>query len=276
MDMLPLVRKSYDEPLETFSTNILGTANLLESVRDTPSVQSCIIMTSDKAYENKEWDYAYRENDSMGGHDPYSASKGAAELIVSSYRRSFFNKTNSPGIASIRAGNVIGGGDWSEDRLIPDCIRSLQSNKKIILRNPNSIRPWQYVLESLSGLLLIGSKLSKNSKRFGRAWNIGPVNISDASVKFIAEKIIKKWGHGTIKIKRNHLHEAKSLQLDSSNIVNMLKWRPIYSIEETIDETVNWYLHFNKNKKSIFDYTISQINNYVTKANKSKNVWIST
>ena len=133
-----LVRKSYELPLETFTTNVIGTANLLDSIRDVPSVKSCIVMTSDKAYENKEWDYAYRENDPMGGHDPYSASKGAAELIVSSYRRSFYNKKNSPGIASVRAGNVIGGGDWSQDRLIPDCIRSLQLNKKITLRNPKS------------------------------------------------------------------------------------------------------------------------------------------
>ena len=270
----PLVRKSYEIPLETFSTNILGTANLLESVRDVSSVKACLIMTSDKAYENKEWDYAYRENDPMGGHDPYSASKGAAELIVSSYRKSFYNQKNSSGIASIRAGNVIGGGDWAQDRLIPDCIRSLLSNKKIILRNPKSVRPWQYVLEPLSGLLLIGSKLTKNSKQLGRAWNIGPMTTSDVSVQSVAKKIIKKWGSGTINLKRTNLHEAKSLRLDSSNIANILKWRPTYSIEESIDETVNWYLHYNENKKTIRDYTISQIGNYVSKANKSKNVWV--
>jgi CDP-glucose 4,6-dehydratase len=269
-----LVRKSYESPLETFSTNVLGTANLLESVRNISSVKSCLIMTSDKAYENKEWDYAYRENDPMGGHDPYSASKGASELIVSSYRRSFYNKKNSPGIASIRAGNVIGGGDWSEDRLIPDCIRSLQLNKKITLRNPKSIRPWQYVLESLSGLLLIGSKLAQNSQRYEGAWNIGPTT-SDVSVKTIAEKIIKKWGSGSINIKKNSLHEAKFLRLDSSKITNMLKWKPTYSIEESMDETVDWYLAYENNKKSIHDYTVSQIENYVSKANKSNSIWFT-
>jgi len=267
-----LVRKSYETPLETFSTNVLGTANLLESVRNVSSVKSCLVMTSDKAYENKELDYAYRENDPMGGHDPYSASKGASELIVSSYRRSFYNKKNSPGIASIRSGNVIGGGDWSRDRLIPDCIRSLLSNKKIILRNPKSIRPWQYVLESLSGLLLIGSKLAQNSQRFGGAWNIGPVT-SDVSVKSITEKIIKKWGNGTITIKKNSLHEAKHLRLDSSKITNMLKWKPTYSIEESMNETIDWYLMYKNNKKLLHDYTVSQIENYVTTANKSNSIW---
>jgi CDP-glucose 4,6-dehydratase len=266
-----LVRKSYENPLDTFSTNVIGTANLLESMRNVSSVKSCVIMTSDKAYENKEWDYAYRENDSMGGHDPYSASKGAAELIVSSFRRSFFNQKTSPGIASIRAGNVIGGGDWSKDRLVPDCIRALQLNKKITLRNPKSVRPWQFVLESLSGLLLVGSKLTKNPTKFGKAWNVGPIN-SDISVKDVVKKIIKKWGYGTINFKKNTLHEAKSLRLDSSNITNMLKWTPTYSFDESIDETINWYLHFN-NKKLIYDYTVSQIENYVSKANTSKNVW---
>lgn len=268
-----LVRKSYENPIETFSTNILGTANLLESIRDVPSVKACLVMTSDKAYENKEWNYAYRENDPMGGHDPYSASKGAAELVVSSYRRSFFNQKNSPGIASIRAGNVIGGGDWAKDRIIPDCIRSILSNKKIILRNPKAVRPWQYVLESLSGLLLVGSKLVKDSQKFGEAWNIGPMTISDVSVRDLTEKIIKKWGSGSIGIKRNYLHEAKYLRLDSSKISNILKWKSTYSIEESIDETVNWYLNYKKNKRTIYDYTVSQIENYVSKANKSKNVW---
>lgn len=270
-----LVKKSYENPLETFTTNVIGTANLLESIRDVSSVKACLVMTSDKAYENKEWDYAYRENDPMGGHDPYSASKGAAELVVSSYRRSFFNQKNSPGIASIRAGNVIGGGDWSKDRLVPDCIRSILSNKKIILRNPQSVRPWQYVLESLSGLLLIGSNLAKNPQKFGNAWNIGPMTTSDVSVKDLTEKIIKKWGNGTISITKNYLHEAKYLRLDSSKISNILKWKPTYSIEESIDETVNWYLEYKKNKKIVRDYSISQIENYISKASKSKNAWIS-
>ena len=269
-----LVRKSYENPIETFSTNIIGTVNLLESIRDVSSVKACLIMSSDKAYENKEWNYAYRENDPMGGHDPYSASKGAVELVVSSYRRSFFNQKNSPGIASIRAGNVIGGGDWAKYRIVPDCIRSILSNKKIILRNPKAVRPWQYVLESLSGLLLVGSKLDKNSQRFGEAWNIGSMT-NDVSVKDLTEKIIKKLGSGTITIKRNHLHEAKYLRLDSSKISNILKWKPTYSFEESIDETVNWYLNYKKNKRTIYDYTISQIENYVSKANKSKNVWAS-
>jgi CDP-glucose 4,6-dehydratase len=268
-----LVKTSYYEPIETFTTNIIGTANVLESIRDVPSIKSCLIMTSDKAYENKEKDHAYNENDPMGGYDPYSASKGAAEIIVSSYRRSFFNQKNSPGIATIRAGNVIGGGDWAENRIIPDCIRSLSNNKKIILRNPQAIRPWQYVLESLSGLLLIGSKISKEPKKFGEAWNIGPDTIKTISVKSLVNKIIKKMGKGVIDIKKENIHESQLLQLDSSKIFNKLKWKPTYSIDESIDETIEWYLEYDKNKKNIQKFTILQLEKYVKKAQKNNSVW---
>ena len=268
-----LVKKSYKEPLETLTTNIIGTANLLESIRDIPTIKNCLIMTSDKAYENKEWNRAYREDDSMGGFDPYSASKGAAELIVSSYRRSFFNQKNDPGIATIRAGNVIGGGDWAKDRLIPDCIRALLSNEKIILRNPHATRPWQYVLESLSGLLLIGSKLSKNRKKFSGGWNVGPTISKNISVQEIAKKITSKWGKGSIQIKKQDHHEANNLKLDSTKILSLLKWKSTFSIEQSINETLDWYFYYSKNKKNITDFTISQIENYVKNSKQMKISW---
>jgi len=251
----------------------MGTVNLLESIRDVPSIKACLIMTSDKAYENKERNYAYRENDSMGGHDPYSASKGASELVISSYRRSFFNQKNSPGIATIRAGNVIGGGDWAKYRIIPDCIRSLSNNKKIILRNPQAVRPWQYVLESLSGLLLIGTKLVNNTKKYGEAWNVGPYTSNGVSVKSLVGKIVKKWGSGTISIKKQDLHEAQFLRLDSSKIFNMLKWEPTYSIKESIDETIDWYLRYNEDKRKMHDFTISQLEKYISKARQLNKIW---
>jgi CDP-glucose 4,6-dehydratase len=268
-----LVRESYEKPIETLTTNIIGTANVLESVKEISTVKNCLIMTSDKAYENKEQNYAYKENDSMGGYDPYSASKGAAELITSSYRRSFFNQKNSPGIATIRSGNVIGGGDWAKDRIIPDCIRSLLSDKKIILRNPRAIRPWQYVLESLSGLLLIGSKLYMNPQKFGTAWNIGPLTFGDTSVKDIANKIVKKWGVGKITIKKHNLHEAKNLKLNVTKISTLLKWKPAYSINKSVDETIEWYLNYNENKRHVSDFTISQLENYITTSKQMKICW---
>jgi len=269
-----LVVPSYQNPLETFSTNIIGTANLLESIRDIPSIKSCLIMTSDKAYENKELNYAYTENNPMGGIDPYSASKGATELIVSSYKKSFFNEKNSPGIATIRAGNVIGGGDWANYRLIPDSIKSLISNKNIILRNPQSIRPWQHVLESLSGFLLVGSKLAKNSKKFSGPWNVGPSPKNILSVESVVKKIIHQWGNGRIIIKKNNLHEAKLLKLDSSKISNLMKWKPTYSFDDSIEKTVDWYLRYYENKKTIQNFTILQIEDYVKQAQKIKNTWI--
>ena len=269
-----LVVPSYQNPIETFSTNIMGTVNLLESIRYTPSIKSCLIMTSDKAYENKELNYAYVENDPMGGNDPYSASKGATELVVSSYKKSFFNKKNSPGIATIRAGNVIGGGDWANYRLIPDCFKALTSNKNIILRNPQSIRPWQHVLESLSGFLLIGSKLDKNSKKFSDAWNVGPSPKNILSVESVVKKIIHQWGSGKIIIKKNNLDEAKLLKLDSSKIFNLMKWKPTYSYDDSIEKTVDWYLRYHKNKKNIQNFTILQIKDYVKQAQKTKNGWV--
>ena len=269
-----LVVPSYQNPIETFSTNIIGTANILESIRNIPSIKSCLIMTSDKAYENKELNYAYTENNPMGGSDPYSASKGAAELVISSYKKSFFNEKNSPGIATIRAGNVIGGGDWADYRLIPDCIKALQLKKNIILRNPQSIRPWQHVLESLSGFLLIGSKLDKNSKKFSGPWNVGPSPKNTLSVESIVKKIIHQWGTGKIITEKNNLHEAKLLKLDSSKIFNLMKWKPTYSYDESIEKTVDWYLRYHKNKKTIQHFTILQIEDYVKQAQKIKNGWI--
>ena len=270
----PLVVPSYQDPIETFSTNIIGTANLLESIRDIPSIKSCLIMTSDKVYENKELNSPYIENDPMGGTDPYSASKGATELVVSSYMKSFFNEKNSPGIATIRSGNVIGGGDWADYRLIPDSIRSLISNKNIILRNPNSIRPWQHVLESLSGFLLVGSKINKNSNKFGGPWNVGPSPKNSLSVESVVKKIIQQWGNGKIIIKKNNFHEAKLLKLNSNKIFNLMKWKPTYSFNQSIEKTVDWYLKYYENKNIIQNFTVNQIEDYVKQAQKSKNGWV--
>ena len=190
----PIVRKSYEDPIDTYSTNVMGTINILESARACPSLKSIVIVTSDKCYENKETQNPYKENEPMGGHDPYSSSKGCCELLINSYRRSFFNDNNSSGLASVRAGNVVGGGDWSKDRLIPDILKSFKKNESVIIRNPSAIRPWQHVLDCLSGYLILTEKLYFNNEKFSGAWNFGP-NINDCKpVEWIVEKMISVSG----------------------------------------------------------------------------------
>ena len=238
----PLVRRSYSDPLETWSTNVMGTANLLEACRQQPSVRSIIVVTSDKCYENKEWAKGYREIDRLGGHDPYSASKASSELVVASYRKAFFNTPNSPLIASVRAGNVIGGGDWSEDRLIPDIVRAITDNKTLEIRSPNATRPWQHVLESLSGYLSLGQKMLEGKQDFAQAWNFGPNQDGNRTISDILLCMKNEWPAINWKIIQSpQPHEANLLYLDSSKAHQQLEWKPVWSIDESIKETVAWY-----------------------------------
>jgi CDP-glucose 4,6-dehydratase len=267
----PLVRFSYAEPKLTYETNIMGTINVLEAVRKTSSVKVCIIITTDKCYENKEWIYGYREIDPMGGYDPYSSSKACAELVVSAYKNSFFNpkdygNIHNVALSSVRAGNVIGGGDWAEDRLIPDCVKTLSQNKIINIRNPQATRPWQYVLEPLNGYLLLGSKMYKVGKRYSSAWNFSPNDNDIITVEEIVKSVIINWGNGDYKIgTSNQPHEAAFLKLDTSKARAFLKWKPVYNIYETIKRTINWYKYFYNGveKDKLYKITVNEIWDYI-------------
>lgn len=238
----PLVRLSYERPVETFATNVVGTANILEAARKTDSVRVCQVITTDKCYENRETGHAYREEDRLGGRDPYSSSKACAELVVSSYRESFFEGKAS--ISSARAGNVIGGGDWALDRLIPDCVRALKMGQSPVIRNPRSVRPWQHVLEPLSGYLRLAELQRAEPKRYGEAWNFGP-SVEDAlPAEKVARAALEAWGGGqpiTIKESPGAPHEAGLLKLDSAKARERLGWRPVWRVEEAIEKTIAWY-----------------------------------
>jgi CDP-glucose 4,6-dehydratase len=270
-----LVRLSYDNPVQTFETNIMGTVNLLEAVRKCKSVRVCTVITSDKCYENKEWVYAYRENDALGGYDPYSSSKAGTELIVGSYRKSFFSpdKISDHGVAlaTVRAGNVIGGGDWSSDRIVPDAVRALADNKIITIRNPRAVRPWQHVLESLSGYLWLAALMWDHGAKYSSAWNFGPNNIDNLTVGQLVDGIVEKWGIGewTDASVNNIIqpHEANILRLDCTKAQSLLGWSPVYGINEAINATVNWYRNYYIGLSSnIYDITLAQIQTYVEKA----------
>ncbi|MCM1451583.1 MAG: CDP-glucose 4,6-dehydratase [Clostridium sp.] len=246
----PLVRLSYEIPVETYWTNVMGTINILEAIRSTDSVKVGVMITTDKCYENKEQIWGYRENEPMGGYDPYSSSKGAAEIAISSWRRSFFNpekfSQHGKSIASVRAGNVIGGGDWSLDRIIPDCIRSLEGNRPIEIRSPQSIRPWQHVLEPLSGYMLLAKKMWYAPTEFCEGWNFGPNLESISTVWQVAEKVIKCYGSGSLRDVSDPtaLHEANLLMLDVSKAKFRLGWEPSLDIDQTISMTVEWYTRY--------------------------------
>lgn len=273
-----LVRDSYDNPLETMETNIMGTVNILESIRNLDSTKISIIMTSDKSYENSLNTKPHKETDPMGGFDPYSASKGASELVVSSYRNSFFNEKSSlKKISTIRAGNVLGGGDWAKDRLIPDSINALSTKQKLIIRNPNSIRPWQFVLEPLSGILWLISKMDSNPTKFNQAWNFGPDKKNHVTVKDITKKIVKNWKTVSsityLTPNSRQPHESECLKLDTSKAKSYLKWRTVYDIDQTIDETINWYKSYYEKSSSLYDLSSEQIINYIKNAQKMKLLW---
>lgn len=258
-----IVSKSYSDPKNTFDTNIGGSVNILEAVRECDSVRALVFITSDKCYENVEWIWGYRENDRLGGHDPYSASKAAAEIVFSSYNRSFFASRQGFGAASARAGNVIGGGDWALDRIVPDCIRSLHEDKPIVIRNPASTRPWQHVLEPLSGYLTLASNLLRDPGLYSGAWNFGPHLDQARSVLDLTEKVIEFFGKGSITMPsvRASNHEAKMLRLNCDKAFQLLKWKPRWDFERTVSETVDWYKHVlgggeaqEISRKQILDY----------------------
>lgn len=239
----PLVLLSYKDPVGTFATNLMGVVNFFEAIRHTPSVQAAVNITSDKCYDNKEWVWGYRENDPMGGLDPYSASKGAAELITSSYIHSYFSSEGSCSVASARAGNVIGGGDWAADRIVPDFFKAKAKDQKVFIRNPHATRPWQHVLEPLSGYLNLGEALYTKGKGFSGGWNFGPEDTSNYSVKDLIDKmlLINSSGGYTIPEIETKLHEAVLLKLDISKAVNILKWRPVLGFDQTVEYTVKGY-----------------------------------
>lgn len=238
----PLVRRSYHAPLETWSTNVMGTANVLEACRQVASVGAIVVITTDKCYENQEWPWGYRETDKLGGHDPYSASKAASELVVSSYRKAFFFEPDAPLIATARAGNVIGGGDWSEDRLIPDLVRSFTKQLPLEIRSPDATRPWQHVLESLSGYLLLGQKLLERRRECADSWNFGPAPESNRSVVQVLRQLSVYWPELAWQM-NPHLqpHEADLLYLDSTKARTGLGWRPIWPLDKTLAVTADWY-----------------------------------
>jgi CDP-glucose 4,6-dehydratase len=258
-----LVRYSYQFPVETYATNVMGTVHVLESVRNTPSVRVVVNVTSDKCYENREWHWGYRENEPMGGHDPYSNSKGCAELVTSAYRQAFFSPNSIVSLASARAGNVIGGGDWAADRLLPDMMRAFLSRQAVIIRYPDAIRPWQHVLEPLSGYLQLAENLWNNGSAFAEGWNFGPNDEDAKPVRWIVEQCVQLWGeqaswHLT---ESPQLHEATYLKLDCAKSKAKLHWHPRWDIEQALQHTVSWYQAFGRGE-SMQDVTLSQIKTY--------------
>jgi CDP-glucose 4,6-dehydratase len=259
----PLVRKSYIDPVETYSTNVMGTVNVLEAARKCPNLKAIVSVTTDKCYENKEWEWGYRENEPMGGHDPYSSSKGCAELVTSAYRRSFFNTPDTAALASARAGNVIGGGDWADDRLVPDILAAFAKAEPVIIRNPLATRPWQHVLEPISGYLVLAEALYTEGHTFAEAWNFGPKDEDCRPVSYILDKIVEYWdGEASWKLdKNNNPHEAGFLKLDCSKAGSRLNWQPKWSLEETLKSIVDWYQHY-KNGDDVKKECLKEIKKY--------------
>jgi CDP-glucose 4,6-dehydratase len=244
----PLVLESYRAPIETFAINTQGTANILEAIRNTPSVQAAVMVTTDKCYENLETLRGYRESDPMGGHDPYSASKGAAEIVIASYRRSFFSTPETAAIASARSGNVVGGGDWSANRLVPDIIRAVETEKTLDVRHPEAVRPWQHVLEPLSGYMLLAARLLDKPEKYAQAWNFGPYPSQVYTVRQIADAFFQRLGAGAWRDASDpaNPHEAGLLMLDIEKAVNELGWSPALSFDETVRMTADWYARYRR------------------------------
>ena len=273
----PLVRLSYDEPVETFDTNVMGTIKVFEAAKKTSSVKAIVNITSDKAYENKEWIWGYRENDPMGGYDPYSASKGCAELVVNCYRNSFFSLDEYGTkhhilLASCRAGNVIGGGDWAMDRLMTDIMLSVSQGKKVEIRNPHATRPWQHVLEPLSGYLAIGQKLLEGKKEFAEGWNFGPENEGSITVQKVVEEVKIHWDEIDYSIEKSpkNPHEANLLKLDCSKANILLEWKSVWNSKITFEKTVTWYKDYYKENTIS---TLENLNTYIANAKKKKLEW---
>ena len=260
----PIVRKSFLNPLETFKTNIIGTVNILESIRYLDSVKAVVVITTDKVYENIEKKYSYKESDPLGGYDPYSASKACAENIISSYYRSFLREKNI-GVASARAGNIIGGGDWSDDRLIPDAFKKWSENQILELRYPDSTRPWQHVLDPLSGYLMLAQSMIFDPESFSGAWNFGPDKNSQTTVKEIIKLSSDEWGQNSkwSISKTKELHEARMLMLDSNKSNLKLNWKPVFNIDQAIYHTIYWYKQFLSKKRDMKKISVNQIKQYV-------------
>jgi CDP-glucose 4,6-dehydratase len=263
----PLVRRSYQDPVETYSTNVMGTVHLLEAVRQCTSVKAVVNVTTDKCYENQEWVWGYRENEPMGGHDPYSNSKGCSELVTSAYRNSFFNphsyETHGVAIATARAGNVIGGGDWAADRLIPDIISSFARGNSVTIRSPNAIRPWQHVLEPLRGYLTLAERLFTDGSRFAEAFNFGPRDDDAKTVKWIVDRLVSHWGDNASWSldSQPQPHEARFLKLDISKAAHHLNWHPMLNLEKALQLTVEWSRGFH-NGMDMKEITTQQIHDY--------------
>jgi CDP-glucose 4,6-dehydratase len=272
----PLVRQSFNDPILTYKTNVIGTLNVFEACRKTPSVKVIINVTSDKCYLNKEWIWGYRESDEMGGYDLYSSSKGCSEILTQSYRNSFFNfetfQDHGVSLASVRAGNVIGGGDWAQDRLIPDIVRAISQNQVVYLRNPKAVRPWQHVLEPLSGYLLLASELSTGKNEYADGWNFGPSDGDAITVEDVVKSIKNNWADLKYEIKSivNQPHEATQLKLDCSKAVSLLLWKPIWNSKKTFNITTEWYKKYYLENKIL---TRENIFNFINDAIDNNTIW---
>ncbi len=272
----PLVRLSYEHAAETFDTNVMGAVNFFEAVRAADSVRVAVNVTSDKCYENREAEYAYREEDAMGGFDPYSASKGCSELVTAAYRRSFFEAPSGARVASARAGNVIGGGDWAADRIVPDCIRALTAGEPIPVRNPDAVRPWQHVLEPLSGYLLLAQRLWEDGGRaFAEGWNFGPLAAGGVPVRDLVDGLVGAWGSGSWETPptAEQPHEAHLLSLDVRKAQTRLGWQPQWDVPETLARTAAWYGAWHADADSAAASSIEDLQSYITTARDTGSVW---
>jgi len=274
----PLVRDSYDDPVGTYATNVMGTVNLLEAVRACDSVRAVVSVTSDKCYENREWEFAYRENDAMGGFDPYSSSKGCAEIVTAAYRQSFFAGPGSARISSARAGNVVGGGDWARDRIVPDCVRALTRDEAVIVRNPDAVRPWQHVLEPLAGYLTLAASLLDGGDAEG-AWNFGPDADGGVPVRVVVEQLLAAWGSGSWELDpaaSAQPHEAKLLRLDSSKARTQLGWTPVWDIAQTLTRTAAWYGAWHRDAAAARELCLQDIADYTADATAAGAAWATS
>jgi len=260
-----LVRPSYQNPIETYATNVMGTVHVLDAARQCDSVRALVNVTTDKCYANREWVWSYRETDTLGGHDPYSNSKACSELVTDAFRSAFFNEKKTLGLASARAGNVIGGGDWSQDRLLPDIISAYYAKQPVVIRYPDAIRPWQHVLEPLSGYLLLAEKLYAEPQRFSQAWNFGPEQNDIKSVRWIVERMRKLMGNDVSWQLSDAVqpHEAQLLKLDSAKAKTHLAWYPHWPLEKTLDQTLHWYTAYY-GQENVFDLSVKQLQQYST------------
>jgi len=268
-----LVRRSYDEPKLTFDTNVGGTVNILECIRLNDFVETAVLITSDKCYKNVEWVWGYRENDPIGGDDPYSASKGCAEMAINSYCQSFFKGERAANVASTRAGNVIGGGDWANDRIVPDCARAWEKGHDVVIRNPGATRPWQYVLEPISGYLWLGVLLGTDQVESGGSFNFGPKADVIQSVAILINTFKEYWGQTQWEVKSDNSFKKESgfLKLSCDKALALLNWKAILSFEETVEFTALWYKHYFENRNGMFEFSKDQIHRYISLA-KSRNM----